>query len=255
MSIVDRNGLDNWSNLDAGQNAVSQVTFSTPYSDPSTGDSSSAISLGWSWLSGNSGTSRSFSGSDPIATEMRSSPEAEAARQKLRNLLTASGGCQPGISTPFFRSLGKEPPAQFYAGFWVDLAGRNRSRAFIGSFSGTAKIIGCIGCCAVVEFSLNNTVGWKSGTRFPPPYGYDPGRPALFEQPGTYNYFASYYGEYAFTHTFDPSGAHPFDTHFVPSSILPDYFFGRYGRNININVTWKELICPVDGAISATRKY
>jgi hypothetical protein len=165
---------------------------------------------------------------------MRSSPEAEKARKELKELLKK--GCKPGISTPFVRRLGQEPKAQFYAGFWRDLFGRNPTRAFLGSFSGEATVTKCWGCCAVVKFTLRNTVGWKSGTRLPPPYGYDTNRPAFFEKPWTPIIIGGKWVGDVIVWEFDPDH--------MPSSILPDNAFGKYGQNINVTISWEELICP-----------
>jgi hypothetical protein len=144
-----------------------------------------------------------------MAQEMRNSPEIRGARERMKQELR--DGCRAGLTIDFERSLGAEGKSKFYKGFWLDLAWRNRSRAFLGSFEGKASVIDCWGCCAVVEFTINNTAGWKSATRLPPPFGYDdPNADAVF---GTW------------PPNFNPNRV---------CSILPDNCFGRFGRNVEI---------------------
>ena len=120
----------------------------------------------------------------------------------------------------------------------------------MGSFNGKAEIIGCFACCAIVQFSSENVAGWESATRLPPPFGYGD-NPPLFGSTGTYAYYTTYWNEYVFTHVFDPKGssAHPFNPRYGPRSILPNNFFGEYGRNVLVKVSWVELICPPNSII------
>jgi RHS repeat-associated protein len=215
ITTVDRNGLDNWSNTGSGQNSVGRVTLPILFPNPSTGDNTSAYGLFGEWLGGLSPGLREFTGNDKLADQMRQSPEAIAARNRLKRSLQT--GCKKGLSEPFSRNLGAEGMAGFYAGFVRDTLGRNPARAFMGSFSGNATIVSCFACCAIVKFTASNTAGWESATRMPPPYGYDTERTSFLENPSLRQW---------------------------PRSALPDNAFGPIGRNVIINISWQELICP-----------
>lgn len=216
LSYSDRNGLDIFSFPPGGVNSVPKISIPLfEFENPSTGDNSSAYCFGVSWLTGTSASERDFSGQDTIARQMRATPEAEKARAELKSNLKS--GCKIGMRAPMSRHLGSEGPDKFYEGFILDLAGRNPARAFMGSFDGNAIVTRCCCICAVVRFTLVNVAGWQSATRFPPPYGYDPDRQSFVENPS-------------------------FDT--MPRSILPDNYFGDFGRNVKITVSWIEAICP-----------
>jgi hypothetical protein len=145
------------------------------------------------------------------------------------------------MSQPFFRSLGNEPKGEFYAGFWLDFFGRNPTRAFLGSFSGDATVVKCFGCCSVVKFTIHDPAGWQSATRFPPPYGYDPNRSALFQDPLTAIHFG--------THLLGDAATGHINREDVPKSIFPDNVFGKYGQNIEVNIGWEEFICPTNSVV------
>ena len=188
------------------------------YENKST-DRCTAFDLGCSWLTGTSPAKRDISGHDPMAQEMKNSPEAIAARRQMKQRLR--GGCRIGMVEDFSRNLGADGQSQCYKGFLEDLGGRNRSRAFLGSFQGTATVTGCWGCCAVVEFRIRNTAGWESATRLPPPLGYDnPDSDAVITP---------------WPPRIDLDS---------PKSILPNNCFGPFGRNVDITISWKETVCP-----------
>jgi len=91
----------------------------------------------------------------------------------------------------------------------------------------------------VVKFELSDIKGWKSATHLPPPWGYRPDggeNPALYEMPAAPE---AWVGIWAYQYHNDLPLT-------IPSSILPDNAFGKYGRTITVNVSWKEFLCPYD---------
>jgi RHS repeat-associated protein len=217
-NYIDRDGRDIFSLNPGGQNAPPANGSCEMYRNIGT-DDCTAIDLGCQWLRGRSPSSRTISGLDTMANEMRQSPEAARARTALKQAMKS--GCQKGMNAAFSRNLGAEGRANFYRGFVEDLLGRNRSRAFLGSFNGSATVTECWGCCAAVEFRIRNTAGWESASRLPPPFGY--------ENPNAGAIFGSW-----------PPNFKVGDV----KSVLPNNCFGNYGRNVDITITWIETICP-----------
>lgn len=239
-NVADSDGRGYFWTNPSSQNAPPGQVSLVAFKDTTTGDSSSGYGLGWDWLTGKSATFRFFSGHDKMAEQMRSSPEAEDARKRLREQL--KNGCRTGISAPFFRNLRDEPKTEFVLGFFEDVGispfpARNPARAFLGSFSGHATVTKCVGCCAVVSFELNNRATLESATRLPPPLGYDnPNQAALFEKPWTPIIFGAHWIADASRLRFEPQH--------MPKSVFPNNAFGKYGRNIDVRITWQELLCP-----------
>jgi RHS repeat-associated protein len=204
------------------------------FPNPTTSDDTSAYGLGLSWLLGYSDLSRSFSGNDKLAQQMRSSPEADAARARLKAQMRAC--CKQGLTTGFNRNLGDEPKLPYVVGFFSDLI-HNPTRAFLGSFSGSATVTKCFGGCAVVLFDLHDPATWSSATRLPPPFGYPgSGNSALLKQPWSPIIFLE--------HWLHDLGQLLFDPNHMPTSILPNNAFGSFGQNVDVHISWQEIICP-----------
>lgn len=185
----------------------------------------SGLDVGWDWLSGQLDDQMNYGGGDAVTQDVSRSPEVDAVRKSLRTMLQA--GCQEGITLPISRSLSNESELMYMASFFHDLI-MNRGRALLGSFSGNATVQECTDkCCAVVKFSIYTPLSWSSGTRLAPSlHGYKPGGSIVTQ-------FWQIMATAGFSLYVNPA-----------SSIIPDNYFGKYGKNSDVHLEWTEVICP-----------
>jgi hypothetical protein len=185
----------------------------------------SAVDLGFEWITGMGPRNRTFVAGDQVTTEIQKSREVRDARMGM-NAQIAKGDYS---TYRFGRNLRNESRLSFVISFGVDLI-VNRTRAYLGSFSGEIKVLKVKDGVATLAFTIKNFSGLESATRLPPPYGYSlrsdgSPRPSLVEMPGNLG-----------------------DIHelsdLMPKSILPDNYYNflglKPGSNTSQTIIWFE---------------
>lgn len=138
----------------------------------------SAYQVGMEWVTGQGPRNRHFGPGDTMTQQLQQTPEVERARELAR---TAIENDQTGPLKWRGRNLGEETRTSFVVGFVEDVLGRNPTRAYLGSYKGTATVVSIdpVNQIATVEFRATNESSLESATRLAPKAGYELDRPSL----------------------------------------------------------------------------
>jgi RHS repeat-associated protein len=225
------------------------------------GDDPGAIRIGAEWATGFGPRHRDFDGSNTMTHDIQRSPEGVQANQAMMEQLAAMEDIQGPIKVDAGRNLKLEPRTDFLVGFALDLAGRNQTRAYLGSRRGVGYVVGGTGNERTVEYTTSNDTSAESFLRFPPPWGYELDRPSLQKEVGAIG-LATVTAPINFAHQMAigsdigqsyASTKQIFDGHissvnphgdFIPKTIFSNDPFGVRGpmSTVSQTFTWRETV-------------